>query len=161
MSEFENVESYLKALGVNDEMDTFVGRKKVQKLVYLLKQFGADLPFGYNWYLHGPYSPKLTRNLLESEAVQNREPPKLPSYELERVNELRNFLAEDFYSVDSLELYASLIYLIKHAQEAKLSSKMSIIRFLLEKKPQFTRDEIEKAWDRIESSGRWDNYMRF
>jgi hypothetical protein len=53
---------FARSLGVEfDDLDQFEGRKKFQKLIYLLQQppFGKDLGYRYNLYIHGPYSPDL------------------------------------------------------------------------------------------------------
>jgi uncharacterized protein YwgA len=46
---FENIE----------KIDSFNGRKILQKKVYLLQLTGIDLGYRYNWYLYGPYCPTL------------------------------------------------------------------------------------------------------
>src|SRR2546426_5177928 len=116
--------AFLEALGLSEELGSFTGRKRVQKIIYLLKQFpGNDLKFGYTWYLHGPYSPELTRTLLNPSRDDKREEHSLSKSELEVVNKVRNFLGNDFYSVDSIELVVSLIYLIKHGPQEGLKSK--------------------------------------
>jgi hypothetical protein len=51
--------------GLNVSVNEFVGRKNVQKLVYLLQEEG--FPFGYHfrWYVRGPYSPALTSDFFD------------------------------------------------------------------------------------------------
>ena len=155
MSKYTDVMSYLKSLGLTS-LDTFEGRVSIQKIVYILRQFGAELPFGYTWYAHGPYSPDLTKTLFNpapGEEGSTKEPTK---HQLAIMNDVRTFLGSDFYSVDSLELIASLIFLINHAQEQGLTSKAIVNEFLWKKKPQFSNTEIEAAWKRIKASGRWN-----
>jgi hypothetical protein len=158
MTKYSDVVAFLQALGFGG-LDSFDERKRTQKVVYLLKQFGADLQFGYNWYLHGPYSPQLTRTLFNPAESEVRSVRKLGPDELQIVNKARNFLADDFYSVDSLELIVSLIYLIKHGPREGYDSKRSIVQYLRSKKPQFSNDEIERAWDKVEASGTWKSYL--
>jgi hypothetical protein len=53
---------FAQGLGVAfSDLGHFDGRKKFQKLIYLLQQppFGKDLGYRYNLYIHGPYSPDL------------------------------------------------------------------------------------------------------
>ena len=45
----------------NFSMASLEDRKKFQKTIYLLQAFGIDLGYEFIWYLHGPYSPELTR----------------------------------------------------------------------------------------------------
>jgi uncharacterized protein YwgA len=158
MTKYGDVVAFLQALGFG-RLDSFDERKRTQKVVYLLKQFGAELPFGYSWYIHGPYSPQLTRTLLNTTEADLRSTRKLGVVELEIVNKARNFLADDFYSVDSLELIVSLIYLIKHGPKEGYDTKRAIIAYLRKKKSQFDNNEIERAWNKIEESGVWRSYV--
>ncbi|MGA2573224.1 MAG: hypothetical protein ABSF36_03310 [Candidatus Methanomethylicaceae archaeon] len=154
------VVSYLKALGFSNDLSSFSERKRIQKIAYLLKQFDpsdADLRFGFNWYLHGPYSPQLASVLFN--ATPEDVASVIPEADLSVINKIRNFLAEDLYSVDSLELVVSVIYLIKHGQERDLGSRKQIEEFLLAKKPQFCHDEFERSWLKIVSSHMWDKEL--
>ncbi len=159
MSKFSDAMAFLQALGLGKEMDSFTGRKRTQKIVYLLKQFGADLKFGYTWYLHGPYSPELTRTLFNPSEDDVKTRRELTRNELDMVNQMRNFLADDLYSVDTLELVVSLIYLVKHGPEEEYNTKSKIIEFLRKRKPQFSTNEMEEAWRRIEEAKNWQKYL--
>jgi len=159
MSKFADAMAFLQALGLGKEMDSFTGRKRTQKIVYLLKQFGADLKFGYTWYLHGPYSPELTRTLFNPSQEDIKTLRELTRNELDTVNQMRNFLADDLYSVDTLELIVSLVYLVKHGPEEGYNTKAKIVEYLRTRKPQFSVDEIEGAWGRIEEAKIWQKYL--
>ncbi len=56
----------IDALGL-EPVDSFITRKKVQKLIYLLREFGFPglAEYRYAWYIHGPYSPLLTRDITD------------------------------------------------------------------------------------------------
>ncbi len=157
MSKFSDATAFLRALGMADDLNTFSGRKRVQKTIYLLKQFGADLRFGYTWYLHGPYSPELTRTLLNPSREDRKDERSLTKAEFEVVNKVRNFLGNDFYSVDSIELVVSLIYLIKHGPQEGLKSKLKITEYLRHRKPQFSLAEIHAAWEKIKQAEIWES----
>jgi hypothetical protein len=68
-------------------------------------------------------------------------------------------LAADFYSVDSLELIVSLIYLIKHGPEEGYNTKPKIIRYLRSQKSQFSAEDVEIAWQKIKEAQLWANYL--
>jgi hypothetical protein len=153
MSDAHDVRAFLEALGFSEELGTFKGRLRIQKTVYLLKEFGVDLGFNYNWYIHGPYCPSLTGQLFNQQQSTQSGRPLKPE-ELQAVNELRNFLGEDLYSADALELLVSLIFLIRYCPP-EYDSKQKIIAFLHVAKPQFSHEQIEAAWTKIEGSGRW------
>jgi len=160
MTKYSDVMAYLRALGFADDLNSLTGRKRIQKIVYLLKQFGADLRFGYTWYVHGPYSPELTRTLFNPTNADLETKHQLTKVELQVANHMRNFLAEDLYSVDSLELMVSLIYLIKHAPKEGYDTRQKIIGYLQDRKPQFSAEEIEAVWRKIAKSEIWNSYLR-
>jgi hypothetical protein len=131
-------------------------------MVYLFRQLGAEneLKFGYNWYVHGPYSPDLTKVLFNPDHSSSKgENSQLSKSALQTINSARNFLGEDFYSVDSLELIVSLIYLIRNGPSGQLKSKQDIAAFLRDKKPQFNPAQVEAAWKKIKASGLWNDYL--
>ncbi len=159
MTDYSDAMAYLRNLGLEEGLDIFSDRIRIQKVVYLLKQFGADLRFGYTWYKHGPYSPSLTHTLYDPTDHDLRTRRELISEELKIVNDTRNFLGEDFYSAEGMELIASLIYLIKHGPETGLNSRAKIQHLIKEQKPQYLAEQFDKAWDKILKSRKWNSYM--
>jgi uncharacterized protein YwgA len=148
--------AYLKALGLADQLGTFSGRIRAQKLFYLLKQYDKEIQFGYSWYIHGPYSPQLTRTIFNEEKVAVGE---LGKNEMEYVNEIRNFLNEDLYSPDALELIVSLIYVARNGDAPELGTRRGIVDFILEQKPQFSRDQVEAALERVLASPKFGKML--
>ena len=53
----------LEKCGVDYDLEDFGARLRIQKAIYLMKATGAKLPYDFNWYLRGPYSPDLARDL--------------------------------------------------------------------------------------------------
>ena len=157
-SSYSDVSAFLRYLRL-DNLDTFGNRIAIQKVVYLLNEYGAKLNFGYSWYIHGPYSPQLTHILFNATDEERASRRELSGDELRIVNDVRNFLGQDFYSIENLELVVSLIYLIERGPSAGLSSKDKIVGFLLERKPQFSLSHVESAWRKIEEAGRWNKYL--
>jgi uncharacterized protein YwgA len=155
MTDYVDIISYLNALGIDNDLSSFVGRKRIQKAIYILKQFDGTIKLPYTWYLHGPYSPTLTQMLFNPADNSRHVPKELGKEELQAITDMRNFLGEDFYSVESLELIASLIYLIRYGKESGLDSKEKVLRFLMEHKPQYSKEEAERAWKKISDSGYW------
>ena len=154
-----DVKAFLNELGLEDALDSFSGRIRIQKTVYLLKAFSDEMKFGYTWYFRGPYSPSLTKALFEAERPGQKRARKLTSDELKIVSEVRRFLEQDFYSADRMELIASLLYLVRHGPEYGLTTKAEILRFLKDEKPQYTPREIDGVWNRIVGAKRWNNYL--
>jgi len=140
----------LKAAGLDPSVATFEERKKVQKLVYLLQLFGVRLGFQYSWYLHGPYSPGLTRVLFEG--LEDSGPlnvsAELTADEAKRIQKLKHFLGDHIRSTDFLELLVSLDYVKKEGASSGVKKK-DVIRVLSEKKPFFSDREISDCWERL------------
>ena len=136
----------LCALGINPRMETFSERKLLQKLGYLLKRFGIDFRFGYSWYLHGPYSPDLTRMLFEMVETSPR-PERLSDLELTTIEKLKSFLGDDMYSSDNLELLVSIDFLRRKARRVGASDSQ-VLAVLKKTKPYFTERQIRDSWQK-------------
>jgi len=50
-------------LGVVEGVGTIRGRKKLQKMVYILELKGADIPYKYSYHHYGPYSQQLQEEI--------------------------------------------------------------------------------------------------
>jgi hypothetical protein len=159
VSGYADVMAYLKSLGLESGLENFADRIRIQKVVYLLKQFGAGLNFGYTWYKHGPYSPSLTRTLYDPAPQDLRNRRELNADELRIVSETRNFLGSDFYSADSMELIASLIYLIKHAPAEGFDTRAKIVHLLTEQKPQYSVEQVNRSWEKIATAKKWNSFL--
>lgn len=153
MSETGRLFACLKMLGISPKMESFSERKRVQKMVYLLdKVFHLDFGFSYNWYLHGPYSPELTRiifDVIEKEREDVAKPQKLSAADKAKITRLKAFLCDDIESNDTLELLVSLHYLLNCSYESN-SKTEDTIDFLKSKKPYFSDAEISKALKRLQ-----------
>lgn len=126
MSTYSDAVSYGDAMGFGHGLETFAARLRSQKTVFLLREFGAGLDYTYNWYAHGPYSPSLTRELFNPPKAQEGRPRVLQPAEMQMVNSLRNFLGEDLYSLEELELLSSLVFLIRFGPGGGLDSKKKL-----------------------------------
>ena len=135
----------LKAMGVSPKMETFNDRLRLQKLVWLMQKFGVKLDFGYSWYLHGPYSPELTRTLYEIVQDNPTQDETIGTRDLTRILNLRRVLGGDLDSADKLELLASIDFL-KHS--AGPLTKEDLKSFLAETKPYFNERLIQESWDK-------------
>ena len=142
----------LRALGINPKMNTFAERKKVQKLVYMLdKVFGMDFKFPYNWYLHGPYSPEVTKivfDVVEGRQVVRPNPEVLSGRDLTKIDQMKSFLGNDVDSNDRLELLVSLHFLMRYLEDPRITLE-DVVAFLKAKKPYFTDEEISDAIDQL------------
>lgn len=142
----------LSALGINPTMSSFEERKQVQKMVYLLDNaFEMNFGFHYNWYLHGPYSPQVTRiifDVVEGQQTVNSNPAILSSNDLNKIEKLKSFLKGDINSIDELELLGSLHYLLTCNNEKPRTKE--IVKFMREKKPYFSEKQVYRAIERLQ-----------
>jgi len=153
MSETGRLFACLKMVGINPKMETFSERKRVQKMVYLLdKVFHLNFGFSYNWYLHGPYSPELTKlifDVIEKEREDIAKPVNLSAEDRAKIGRLRLFLCDDIESTDALELLVSLHYILKCSPDSD-SKVENAVDFLKSKKPYFSDEEISDALKRLQ-----------
>jgi len=95
MSNFNKVITCLKELGMkNPSVDNFQDKLVIQKVIYLLQLKGIKTGFEYGLYIHGPYSPELTKKLYEhrKELEQLKTSEHLNKKETNMVNELKELL---------------------------------------------------------------------
>ncbi len=141
----------LRALGVKPSIDEFSERKRNQKLAYLIQEV-AEVPLGYafSWYVHGPYSPGLTKDLYAEDMSRTVGPSQVVGGEQRaRIGRLKDFLGDDVKSPDTLELLVSLHFLRRLGRTYR-ASKQKVIEALRERKPYFSEKDVEKAWLRLE-----------
>ncbi len=153
MNETDRLFACLKMLDINPKMETFSERKRIQKIVYLLdKVFHLNFGFSYNWYLHGPYSPELTKiifDVIEKEREYVAKPVKLSAEDRAKIRRLKLFLYDDIESTDALELLVSLHYLLQCSPDSD-SKVEDAVNFLKSKKPYFSDEEISNALKRLQ-----------
>jgi hypothetical protein len=56
----------LKDLGITQRVESFDDRLSIQKSIYLAQAAGANLGHHFAWYLRGPYSRDLARDVLDA-----------------------------------------------------------------------------------------------
>lgn len=108
----------LKEAGLPPEVSDFSSRLILQKAVYLLEEAGIRLGYSFNWYLRGPYSPGLTRDLYDfASKKEDAAGWVLDGQSKSIVDRLRTLLVEPSEDPAAkarrLELLASLHYLAR------------------------------------------------
>jgi hypothetical protein len=151
MEERENtVIRFLNAV-TDVSLENFDDRLKLQKLTYLAREIGFECGFAFDWYVHGPYSPSLTRVLFTAEEMGEL---RVHDAKLEKDEEivfrnLKQLMGDDINDPRELELFASVWYVLP---EGELTSdrKLQIIGFLKKEKPRFKRIEFESTIKKIQ-----------
>lgn len=131
-------------------LENFEDRLRLQKIVFIARKMGFNLGYSFAWYLRGPYSPSLTKMLFSANEDGHLvlENVTLKRGEKKTVESIRNFLDKDLSDSKSLELFASVWYFIKKTSYSP-EEKNQLIDTILKLKPQFNRQEVESAFNRI------------
>ncbi len=96
---------------------SFTDRMVVQKLAFLLKASGADLPWTFGWYIRGPYSTDLARDAFHSQE-EGQPLPEVRNVDRAICHQLKEVLKDRINDVNILELISSLVYLRKNMYAA-------------------------------------------
>jgi len=120
-------------------MDSFSDRLILQKKVFLLKEGGFDIGYGFNKYIRGPYSPVLANDgykINSGEIVSGNAP-----LSEEIIKKLHNI--EKGHEGEALwfELVTSILYCIKKEGLSIKECKEKLI----EEKPHLDMDEFDEA----------------
>lgn len=129
--------------GIN--MVDFQDRLRYQKIVYLMQNFGLSLGYGYSWYVRGPYSPDLTKDLF---TISND--PSIFSHGrdlkfkeeaavVSKIGAFKKILGEDLKDPLFLEVLASMVFIKKAHREKKLGND-ELKTLLLTLKPRLKQE---------------------
>jgi len=140
-------------------IDTFEDRLILQKAVYLAQAAGVHLGYYYHWYLHGPYSPSLTRDEFAiatdiSVGLNESEGWKLDDSSSQRLKGIRKLFAEPERAklAKRLELLASVHFLIDRKQVSEVDTGR-ITATLKRFNKDFRKEEVKEALGELKSYG--------
>jgi hypothetical protein len=135
-------------LGLDFKIGSFRDRLILQKAIYLVQAAGVHLGYYYQWYLHGPYSPSLTRDeyAVATNCAQGLDDSKgwtLDKQSRGRLEGLRGLvkLKNRAHLARKLELLASVHFLITRQQVARPDDDQQIADVL----KRFGKDFDDKA----------------
>ncbi|MDH3657179.1 MAG: hypothetical protein OEM77_03490 [Nitrosopumilus sp.] len=131
------------------QLDHFNDRMYFQKLGYLVQQIHHENSYDFSWYVRGPYSSALASSLfLHEEKGTYKKSSKLSESEIETKNKISELLGKQIKNPYSLELYASLWYLMS-GKRISAKENDEIIRIMRKEKPHFQLKDIEHALEKI------------
>ena len=141
------------------KIDFFLDRLIMQKTVYLAQAAGVNLGYYYHWYLHGPYSPSLTRDEFAvamdiSSGLDESKGWKLDDSSSKRLERIRGIFAELERDklARKLELLASVHFLIDRKQVSGVD--VSRIAATLKRfKKDFSKEDVKKALEELKTYG--------
>ncbi|SHF52079.1 hypothetical protein SAMN02746089_02079 [Caldanaerobius fijiensis DSM 17918] len=157
LNDYSNI---IELLSIAGEID---GRKKLQKIVYILKSLGANFMEDFYFHYYGPYSDTLTVELEELKLMNIIEEKKddgglFPKYtyrlkikndvikdNLKDYSNLINILNEQ--NARFLELVATIIYFKQEGYSRnEINNKVKIVK----SERKYTDEEIDSAFDFLE-----------
>jgi len=137
-----------KLLSLFRQVETISGRKKLQKIVYLLQDQGFDLEMDYSYYHYGPYSAELqaeVEELVESGFVVEEKTSK--GYEYHFTKKGSEFLRsmEEQFEFQEVCLDTTQLKLLNE-QSSQFLELVSTYAFLLKKdyKPEQSLDKTKE-----------------
>jgi len=132
-------------------IDFFMDRLIMQKTVYLAQAAGVNLGYFYQWYLHGPYSPSLTRDEYAIGAdiaagLDDSKGWKLDESSSRRLDGIRTIFSEADRDklARKLELLASVHFLIDSKQASKADPSRITATLRQFNKP-FSEEDVKNA----------------
>ncbi|MDA4110945.1 MAG: hypothetical protein OK439_00290 [Thaumarchaeota archaeon] len=132
----------LRELGISRDMSSFQHRLKLQKVIYLLQQYGLQTRWGFNWYLRGPYSPELAHALYESqrEEVHNFQ---LGDRDRKSIETLEKYVDVAKSTPSELEAASAILY-IRRAKNGLIRSISDLASEVIEQKPHLSPVLVRK-----------------
>ena len=141
------------------KIDFFMDRLIMQKTVYLAQAAEVNLGYFYQWYLHGPYSPSLTRDEFAVAAdiasgMDDSEGWKLDESSSQRLERIRAIFSEPDRDklARKLELLASVHFLIDRKQVSKVDTGR-ILTTLKQFKKDFSEEDVKTALEELKVYG--------
>lgn len=144
--------SLIKRIGNYDAMETFDGRLKLQKTIYLMQSFDLYVGYDFGWYIRGPYSSSLTKDgYALRDKYDSVSEGKFADPEAEkRFIQFQEFIKGHENDSRWLEIVASIHFLKTMRSELP---KESILQIVKDKQEYFTLDECKDAWNYLEKWG--------
>lgn len=129
------------------DMDSFDGRLRLQKFIYLLQAHGIYLGYDFSWYLRGPYCTGLTTCGFALKDIYHDIPKNVKAEFADPDDQLNferflKFVDGKEMDTDYLEIAAS-IHILKKTGMAE----SDIIPRVVAKSESLTMEKCERAWD--------------
>lgn len=149
----------LNALGVPVKVKTFPNRLAIQKGIYLAQECGINLGYFFRWYLHGPYSPSLSRDAYEVVDTMDEIKQEASTYSLDKISLVKlKKIKQSIKPTDQeklareLELLGSVRYL---QTRFNMSGKSiaDVTKGLTHRGKNFSEKEVKLATERLSILG--------
>lgn len=144
----------LHELDIPLDMSSFETRHNKQKLFSILESMDVNLGYRFNWYIHGPYSPRLAKDLYEIHRNRHEIGDQVDEFPLDEeiettVDRIGEVLGRHLGDKEYMEMLGSVLYL--HRKRGNLEDSVHRLKDL---KPdlEFSSDEILKATEPLVST---------
>ncbi len=159
------LDNHAKLVKVIASSAGIVGRKKLQKIIYIMKKLGYPFEEKYTFHFYGPYSEELSLRMEEltnlgfvSEVKESKS--NYYQYRYQVTEEGENFLEHspvDLSNLEAivndmnekssrfLELVATMLY-FDDLDKADTERKVQEVK----KKSNYTKEDMKEAWEFIE-----------
>ena len=111
MTKVEQLETVFFNVEKEFSMNAFAEKLKVQKIIYLLQEYGVNLGYSYEWYIRGPYCKQVSvdaHSILDDGIIR---PPEQTSIDLNQIQQFNQKLGSHLDDATWLEIAASIVYL--------------------------------------------------
>lgn len=148
----------IDALELTFSVETFENRLILQKAIYLAQASGVNLGYYYHWYLHGPYSPSLTKDEYSiaidlANGMEDYKGWKLDKVSETKLKQLKALIPktpDEHKKRLKLELLASTHYLIDR-NEVPRNNAAEVVKVFRRFKKNFKEDEVKEAIKELKS----------
>lgn len=139
----------LKRTYTEFDMLSFNNRLKLQKYIYLIQSMKLGLGYGFNFYLHGPYSTELAKDGFQIKNYSEIKPLSFDNQEAEtKFNKFLEFFKPHKDDREWLEVSATYIYWKKQQVEEE-----RIIEMINTKHPNYSIEKIKKIIQEFKETG--------
>ena len=141
---------FLALTGKKLDLSIYPDRIMLQKIVYLFQEEGVNFGYHFNWYVKGPYSISLTKDLFDT----FKEKLMVHSIELNNkeksiAEKMRLCFGKGLSDENYLEILGSLVFI----RNEGLSASGKVVDSLISRKPWLERAEVEEVYEDLQKSG--------
>jgi len=150
LDRYLKLSGFLNRLGYEIDLSTLESRISLQKRAYFAQLLGLSLDYSFGWYVFGPYSTELTREVYQFQGIESFVRPNEGDNEerarvfFGEVNALVTINKDGSYW---LELLSSLHFLAMRAVPHLTDMEQCFSKLLAEKPGKFNREDMETAWN--------------
>jgi hypothetical protein len=148
----------LRELGIEQKLDNFDRRLSVQKSLYLAQAASVNLGYFFSWYIRGPYSPAVSKDLFPAIEELGENTATLDQWRLDpesqkRLKRLAPLLRTPAGSLsvpDWLELLASVHFAVS---KWALQDSLQIAEALQSRNKPYDASQVQTAMKSLKEAG--------